>query len=288
MGSLLSEYQSAIEFAAANAMFALSTWVAMWSGILSFAAVSFGVAGGFTAAALDRDHDLPFVLLVLIAVVVGAASAWVLSFALLKLESHWMALATLGLILITRVAVLNLPTVTGGSTGMPVAQKINVWWLLTLLAIVSWTLMQLRLSRFGMAATAIREDAAVAAAAGIDVMSIRRATFVASGAIGGLGGVVLSNLLQYISPDTFYIHLAFVMIAAVVLGGTYHWAGAILGALVFTLLPELLRAYLAEGSEIVNGVVLLLVMIFMPRGLLDPRWLRARRERRGAEAVADA
>lgn len=278
MLGFLREYQSAFEFVGAQALFALSTFVALWAGMLSFAAVAFGALGGFAAARIDVDHGIPFILSLLIGAAVGGVAALVLSLVLLKLESHWMALATLALILITRVLVLNLPSVTGGSTGMSVPGKANDWWLVGVLLVVGWSLSRLRHSRFGMAATAVREDPNVAAASGIDIGAIRRSAFVASGVLGGLGGVFLANFLRYISPDTFYISLAFTMIAAVVLGGAYHWSGAILGALVFGLLPEFLRVYLAEGDEIVNGFVLLVVMVFLPRGLIDPRRLRSRKD----------
>ncbi len=70
------------------------------------------------------------------------------------------------------------------------------------------------------------------------------------------------------------------MIASVVLGGSYHWIGAIIGAAVFTALPVVMQAVLPAIQDVANGVALLLIMIFLPRGLIDPRAIRLRRAAR--------
>jgi branched-chain amino acid transport system permease protein len=67
-----------------------------------------------------------------------------------------------------------------------------------------------------------------------------------------------------------------------VLGGSYHWAGAIVGALVFTALPTIAQAIVPEYQDVAKGIVLLLIMIFLPRGLIDPRAIRLRRATRDA------
>ena len=97
---------------------------------------------------------------------------------------------------------------------------------------------------------------------------------------------MLALVLKFVSPDTYFIHLAFTMIAAVVLGGSYHWAGAIIGAGVFTALPVATQAIIPEFQEVANGVVLLLIMIFMPRGLVDPRAIRLRRQSRQSQQAS--
>lgn len=270
MNNLIDQFRSTFEFSLANAFFALSTWVPMWVGMLSFASVSFGAVGGFSAAWLMGTFDVPFPLAIAVAAVLGFIFGYLLAFPLLRLTSHWMALATISLVLITHVVVLNFEPVTGGPSGKSVGQTGGLPWILGLLLVTMFVLSRLRKSRFGVAAHAAREDGNVAAALGIHVDSIRRQAFAMSGLLGAIGGVLLAGLLRYISPDTFYISLAFIAIAAVVLGGSYHWAGPIIGAIVFTFLPELLRSYLPFGDEIANGVLVILIMIFLPRGIIDP------------------
>ena len=136
----------------------------------------------------------------------------------------------------------------------------------------------------------MREDPAVAASLGIAPRRIQTIAFVISGAVGGLGGMLLALMLQFISPDTYFVNIAFTMIAAVVLGGSYHWIGAIIGAAVFTALPVVMQTFLPAIQDVANGVALLLIMIFLPRGLVDPRAIRLRRAARatGASRAARA
>jgi len=98
--------------------------------------------------------------------------------------------------------------------------------------------------------------------------------------------MLLALVLQFLSPDTYFVNIAFTMIAAVVLGGSYHWVGSIIGAAVFTALPVIAQAIIPSFQEVANGIALLLIMIFLPRGLVDPRAIRLRRATRGSGADA--
>lgn len=202
----------------------------------------------------------------------------------LRLESHWMALASLALILITRVIVVNVPRVTGGVNGLSVPVTLPLELLALMLAIAIVVFYRLAVSWFGIAVRAVREDPAVASSLGIAPRRIQTISFVISGAVGGIGGMLLALVLQFLSPDTYFINLAFTMIASVVLGGSYHWVGAIIGAGVFTALPVLTQAVVPHFQEVANGIVLLLIMIFLPRGLVDPRAIRLRRTAKRTEA----
>ncbi len=146
-----------------------------------------------------------------------------------------------------------------------------------MLALAIAVFYRLSVSWYGIAARAVREDPAVASSLGIAPRRIQTIAFVISGAVGGLGGMLLALVLQFLSPDTYFVNIAFTMIAAVVLGGSYHWVGAIIGAAVFTALPVIAQAIVPNLQDVANGVALLLIMIFLPRGLVDPRAIRLRR-----------
>jgi ABC-type branched-subunit amino acid transport system ATPase component/ABC-type branched-subunit amino acid transport system permease subunit len=270
MSALLDQYSVTLEFSAAFALFALSTYVALRGGILSLAAVPLAAVTGFLSLVLIEDHGLAIEWVLIIGALAGIAAALVASFPLLRLDSHWVALASIAFVLMARVVVLNLDSVTRGAVGAPITRTIRPWHLIVVLLAVSWVMSRHRRSRLGLAAEAIRTYPDVAASLGIDVIVTRRSLWMVSGALAGLAGVVYANLVQFLSPDTFYVNVAFVMLAAVVLGGAHHWFGALVGALVFTLLPDVLRQYLDGGEQIVNGVLLIAIMIFMPRGLVDP------------------
>ncbi len=273
-------YASTLAFAIVNAFFALSTYAVMSTGILSFATVAFAAAGGFVGVQMLSLLGLPLWLALPGSALAGCVAAVIVSIVFLRLESHWLALASLALILITRILVLNAPALTGGVNGLSVPLEAPLWLLAALLAGAALVFWRLSVSWYGIAARAVREDPAVASSLGIAPKRVQLIAFAISGATGGLGGVLLAMVLQFVSPETYYINIAFTMIAAVVLGGSYHWTGAILGALVFTALPVIMQAVVPDLQDVANGVALLLIMILMPRGLVDPRAWRIRRAMR--------
>jgi branched-chain amino acid transport system permease protein len=280
-------YQSTVAFAIVNAFFALSTYAVLSAGILSFATVTYAAMGGFVGARLVLQTGIDPLIVLPAATAAGALLAYLVALIFLRLESHWMALASLALILITRVIVINAPAVTGGVNGMSLPLSTPLLVLVILLALAIAVFYRLSASWFGIAARAVREDPAVASSLGIAPRQIQTIAFVISGAVGGLGGMLLALVLQFISPDTYFVNIAFTMIAAVVLGGSYHWVGSIIGAAVFTALPVIAQAIIPSFQEVANGVALLLIMIFLPRGLVDPRAIRLRLAERGAQASDD-
>ena len=273
-----TDYRATFTFGLVYGLFALATYASLWTGVLSVAPVSFGAIGGFTYAALRRDHDVSLPVGIVVGVVAGALAAFIVSFVILRLSSHYMAMATIAMVLITRVFVLNLPDLTGGANGTSLTRQSSLWMILLIVGICLFVFWRLDHARFGLAAITVHEDPAAASTLGVNTRHIQRVGFVLSGAVGGLAGVLMADQLQFIGPNTFYIDLAFTMLAAVVLGGAFHWFGAIVGAMVFRFLPDLLSEYISDGHEIVNGILLIVIMIYMPRGIADPR-RRKKRER---------
>lgn len=272
----LAAYKSTLAFAIVNSFLALSTYAVLSAGILSFATVTYAAFGGFLGARLVLVSGVDPLLALPVATLAGAFLSYSVALIFLRLESHWMALASLSLILITRVIVINVPAVTGGVIGMSVPVPVSLGLLGLLLAGAAVVFWRLSVSWYGIAAQSVREDPAVASSLGISPRKIQTIAFVISGAVGGLGGMLLAGVLQFLSPDTYFVNIAFTMIAGVVLGGSYHWTGAIIGAALFTVLPVIAQAIIPEFQEVANGVVLLLIMIFLPRGLIDPRAIRLR------------
>ena len=276
-------YESTVAFAAVNAFFALSTYAVMSTGLLSFATVAFAACGGFLGVQLMASLHWPLLLVLPASALGGAVASVIVALVFLRLESHWLALASLALILITRILVLNAPALTGGVNGLGVPIQASIGLLAVLLAGAALVFWRLSASWYGIAARAVREDPAVASSIGIAPKRLQLIAFAISGAMGGLGGVLLAMVLQFLSPETYYINIAFTMIAAVVLGGSYHWAGAILGAFVFTALPVAMQALVPSVQDVASGIALLLIMILLPRGLVDPRAWRARAASRAIE-----
>ncbi|GAB3444557.1 branched-chain amino acid ABC transporter permease [Actinophytocola sediminis] len=269
-----------LQFAGVNALFALAVYASLWTGVLSLAPVFFGAVSAFTfgyvAGTLGMSPFLGLLLGAALGAVLGAVTAGLL----IRLDSHYLAMATIAMVLIGRVLILNLPAQTGGATGTLVPGELGTWaWLIGTLVVAAYVLARLAGSRFGLAADAVREDPAVAETLAISPRRIQFVGMVISGVLAGVAGILQSSFLRYIGPDTFYTHLGFVTLAAVVLGGAFHWLGPIVGAIVFTILPELLREPMGEYDRVVTGVLLVVIIIYMPRGLVDVRRLRLVRSR---------
>ncbi|WP_214106062.1 branched-chain amino acid ABC transporter permease [Acrocarpospora catenulata] len=283
----LAAWNTTLQFAGVSAIFALSIYASLWTGVLSLAPVFFGAVSAFTFGWVTLTVGLPPVAGLVLAAAGGGLLGVLTAFLVLRLESHYLAMATIALVLIGRVLVLNMEDFTGGVAGTLAPGDLGTWlWCLGCLGLAAYVLARLRGSRFGLAASAVREDPAVAQSLGINPRSVQLVGFVLSGVFGGMAGVLQASFLQFIGPDTFYTHLGFTTLAAVVLGGAFHWLGPIIGAVVFTALPELLRGPLGEFDSIVTGLLLVVIIIYLPRGLVDLRRLRLLRGR-GKTAVSE-
>ena len=146
-----------------------------------------------------------------------------------------------------------------------------------ILVMVELVFYRLHKSWYGLASRAVREDAAVASTMGISPYRIQFIAFIISGLVGGLGGAALAFTLQFISPETYFIGIAFTMIAFDGSRWIVPLAGSVVGAAVFTALPITMQAIVPQIEDVGKGVVLLLIMIFLPRGLIDPRAFGLRR-----------
>jgi branched-chain amino acid transport system permease protein len=282
---LWAAYGTTVVFSLINGFFALSTYAVLSTGVLSFTTVVFAAVGGFLAAQMVNHLGVSIYVTFPVAALGGGIAAALVAAAFLRLESHWMALASLALVLITRVVALNAPVLTGGVNGLVVPMRVDPLDVAILLAITAFVFYRLHNSWYGLASRAVREDAAVASTMGIPPKRIQFIAFLISGVVGGLGGAALAFTLQFLSPETYFIGIAFTMIASTVLGGSFHWLGPIVGALVFTALPMTMQAIVPQIEDVAKGVALLLIMIFLPRGLIDPRAIRLRRAAKRRQMV---
>ncbi len=134
------------------------------------------------------------------------------------------------------------------------------------MALCTWLSMNLVPSRIGRALRAIEGDELAARASGIEVRRVKILAFVLGSTLAGLAGALYAHYVGFISPGSFSFMLSVELVVMVILGGRGSLAGPILGAAVFTLLPEYLRAY-REYDVVLFGLVLILVLMFMPRGI---------------------
>jgi len=142
------------------------------------------------------------------------------------------------------------------------------------LALTVYGLARLRRSKVGRAFEAIKEDEVAARLMGIDVDRYKLLAFVLGAFIAGVAGALNAHFTFFISPREYGFENAVDILTMTVLGGTSGLFGPMLGATLLALLPELLR-FLHDFRSLVNGAVLVLVVLFLPKGIWEPRRIRA-------------
>lgn len=269
-----------IQFMLINALLGLSIYLTLYTGMFSLANAGFMAIGAFAGVILTQTFDLPLAL----GIAGGAALAGLLAIPVglpvLRLRDIYLAIATIGFGEVVRILILNFDplvsgiigqrvTITGGALGIKGIPKLTeTWHLVVFLIAVCYLIDRLHRSRFGRAMAAIRQDEKVAANMGINVVYVKNVVFVLSALLAGAAGAFSGHLTRIISPDGFGFSQAVNILAFAVLGGGASYVGPILGAVVLTGLPEVLRA-VREYRGVVNGLILMLVIVYLPGGLIS-------------------
>lgn len=229
--------------------------------------------------------QVPFVLACVLGGVLAALVAVVVGVPVLRLRGHYLAVATLGLMVIVRAVAINWTTVTRGAKGINgLPAYTNIWWAYAWAVVTIYVIWRLVNSSYGRAMMAIREDAQAAAARGVNVTAHRLLAFCVGAFFAGIAGALWGHLITAITPHSFSFLITFNVVVMLVVGGMGSISGSIVGATLMTLVPELLskvETSLSLGghplyglSQIVIAVTITLVMIFRRQGLLGGRELR--------------
>jgi branched-chain amino acid transport system permease protein len=259
-----------------NAILALSIYVTLACGQLSLANAAFMGLGAYTAALLTLRLAAPFPLALLAGGLLAAAVAMPLGLPVLRLRGVFLAIATIGFGEVVRVAAINASGLTGGASGLAgIPAQTELWHLVLTLAILSYFFWRLRGSRLGYAFEAIREDESAARTMGINTARYKLIAFIISAFIAGVAGGFFAHFSNAIAPRDFGFTRAVDILVYAIVGGTTLFVGPMLGAALITVLPEFLRNLKVVGIEpgaatvLVNGLVLLLVILFLPNGLIS-------------------
>jgi branched-chain amino acid transport system permease protein len=272
LDSFWATYSTLVLSLGVNALLALSIWLTLSCGLLSLANAAFMGIGAYAAALLTLQVDAPFAVALAGGAALPALVALLIGIPTLRLSGVYLAMATLGFGEVVRVAILNME-ITGGPLGLNDIPLKTEWWHVGLaLLLVLYVLARLRRSKIGRAFEAIKEDEIAARLMGIDVTASKLLAFTLGGAIAGLAGALNAHFTFFLSPREYGFENAVDILTMAVLGGTSNLAGPVVGAMILTLLPELLRS-LKDFRLATNGLILVLVVLFMPKGIVDPlRW----------------
>lgn len=253
-----------------NAMLALSIYITLSCGMLSLANAAFMGIGAYSASILTMSYDAPFILALAGGIVMPMLVAFILGKVTLHLSGVYLAMATLAFGEVVRITVLNTESITGGALGLNGIPNQTHWWhVLLALVLVLAMLACLRRSKVGRALEAIKEDETAAGLMGINTNANKMMAFVLGACIAGLAGGLSAHLTYFIGPNEYGFDRAVEILTMAILGGINSLIGPVVGSLFLTLLPELLRG-LNDFRLVVNGLLLVLVVLFLPRGLWDP------------------
>lgn len=306
MAGFFATYGNLIVLMVLGAMLGLSLYLPLMTGQLSLASPGFYALGGYIAAILStkvfitNSSLFPIPLLLLEMLIAGAVCGLlgvVVGIPALRLRGIYLAIATIAFVEVLRVISLNLD-ITGGAVGIfgipqPFQTAIEYLWIAVPLLIISmFFLYRLERIRVGRAFAAIREDELAADAMGINPTYYKVLAFTLGAILAGIVGAISAHFLNTWNArqgtfDASIIYLTFVLI-----GGSKTFLGPVLGGMVFTALPEVLRAiadisglpiavaqFLRDGRLIIFGMLIVIGTIFFPQGLVTPDLFKKRRVR---------
>jgi len=266
---------------AMNVLLALSLNLVLgYTGQLNLGQSAFFGIGAYVSTILVKTYGWNFWLAALAAV--GAAGLLGLALAAfaVRLRGHYLAIASLGFAVITYQVLINWEKVTEGVRGIygilpPVGGTAALFYLVAGIALAVYVLMDnLVRSPVGDTLRSIREDEISAASLGVNGAVWKAFAFGIGAAIAGLAGCFYPGFVGTLVPDAFNIVESFTMMAMVIVGGMGTMIGPVLGAIVLTFLPELLRDF-GEMRLMIYGLALTLVVLFMPGGMVQA-WLTLR------------
>jgi len=250
-----------------------------YAGQISLGHGAFYGLGAYFSGVLTATYGFPPWIAMVIALVSTGIVAWIIGIPTLKLKGHYLVMATLGFNIIISILLVEWEPITGGPNGLPGIPFLSVGnfvfdsdrkfyyliWFFTFAAII--LSMNLVYSRVGRALRAIHGGETAAHAFGIDVRKYKVKIFVLSAVVASVAGSLYAHYITFISPKSFDFFYSIQVVIMVIVGGMGNIWGSLFGAIVMTLLSEAL-AVVGKYNIIAFGLILVLVLLFIPEGLV--------------------
>ncbi len=255
-----------------NSIIASSMFIVLYSGQLSLAAPGFMAIGAYTSVLMDLYWRTPLAVNIAAGVVLAAVVGLFVGLPVLRLRGVFLAIATIGFVEALRLGVILNLDITGKGLGLknPDADPLGgIYVVLIALAVVLFLVWRLTKGRLGTAWAAIRQDELAALSQGIDVARYKMIAFVMSAVLAGFAGGLEAHLNFFVDPadGQYGVTRAVQILTFAVLGGSGHFLGPVVGALVVTSLPwvfQQAQAYI----NVVTGLFLIAVIVFRPQGIV--------------------
>lgn len=269
-----------------------------YAGQMSLGQAAFLGIGAYVAAILLK-LGVPFLLVLPVAAVACFVLGLALGFPALRVQHHYLAFATLGFNVLAYLVMRNEEKVTGGTYGISGIPRPTILGIdlsghvayfrftlasLVVLGLLLWWLLR---SPWGRAFAALRDNPIRAESLGVNITAYTLLAFAIGAACAGVGGVYFASLVEFIEPGPFHVSTSLLMLLAVIVGGSGRFFGPVVGTVIIVLLPELLRVSNAPGLSFMKtwylavfGVAVVLLMVWLPGGLLSlPEKFRRRARR---------
>lgn len=261
-----------------------------FSGLFSLGHPAFMAIGGYTTALLTFSLEkkplflpdlpqwmvslhLPFFPALLIGGCFAAVVAIALGICVLRLKGHYLAVATMGFLIIVQVLLNNAESITRGPLGLNGLEEFtNVYWVMAWVVITIYICWKLKFSSLGRSMLAVREDEMAANSLGVNIFYTRNFALTVGAFFAGIAGGLWGHLVTAVTPGSFSLIMSFNIVVMVVVGGTGSITGSIVAAILFSLTNECFRPieeyFGVYGlGEIVTSLILILILIFRPSGI---------------------
>ena len=253
------------------------------AGLLDLGYIAFYAIGAYSYGILNTEFGIPFWPALLIGGLLAAFAGMFLGMITLRLRGDYLAIVTLGFLMIVHLILNNWDSLTHGPNGIlgisspsigkfVFSEPIHFYYLILAISILAiFIINRINNSRIGRAWIAIREDEIAASAMGINVTSMKILAITLGASWAGVAGVFFAGRYSFISPESFTFLETVIVLSMVVLGGMGSIPGVILGAALLIILPEVLRGF-QDYRMLVFGGAMVLMMVFRPQGLIgNPR-----------------
>lgn len=251
-----------------------------YAGQLSLGHAAFYGLGAYTSGILTAKFGFPVWAGFLASIALTLAFSIIIGIPSLRLKGNYLAVATLAFGVIVFILFQELVELTGGPSGLTGIPRISIFritfdtelkyyflaW--TILIVILLASLNIIYSRIGRALKSIHGSELAANAMGVNTSLYKIQIFLLSGTYAGIAGFLYAHYVRFVNPDPFNLFFSILLVMMVAIGGMRNIWGSLIGAALFTILPELLRS-VSYIQTVLYGLVLLLIMLFMPKGLVD-------------------
>lgn len=247
------------------------------AGQISIGHAAFWALGAYGAAILVTRFGLPFEIAILGGGILAAFFGFVVAIPAMRVQGHYLAIATLAFSMVVERSLHEWESMTGGRSGMFVprpsvfgAELVSdaaYYYVIVLVSLIfTWIIYNIQRAPSGRALLALRLSPTAASSCRVNRRKSLVTVFVLSAFMTGVSGGLFAHLVGYLSVSSFTLAVSLSFITMIVIGGAGRLMGAFIGAAFVTLMPEFMRG-LAEAQMVAYGVILILVVLFLPEGL---------------------